>query len=101
MDAIGSCPSCASPLAQPLGWTALPAGGGALLDLRCPECDSCSRLHLADGELAALERRCADHRATIVRAYEASVTESMEALGELLAEALSRDLVGPDDFAPR
>lgn len=94
------CPSCGSALLQPLR-SRPGVDGEMVVDLRCPECfmwmqECCSR-----GELAALDRRHAAWRETLVDAYEQSVTESMEALAVCLAAALELDLVGADDFAPR
>ena len=51
-------------------------------------------------EMADLDKRQNASRDQIVAAYEQSVAESMEQLADTLAEALARDLLGPDDFAP-
>jgi hypothetical protein len=94
------CPSCGSPLLQPL--RSRPAGDGDMLvDLRCPECfmwmqECCSRVDLAE-----LDKRHAAWRELLVDAYERSVAESMEALAVCFGQALELDLVGADDFAPR
>jgi len=47
-----------------------------------------------------LERGRLEARQSLLAAYEASVDESMTALADRLAEALARDLIGPDDFRP-
>ena len=48
-----------------------------------------------------LDARQSEWRQTILTAYELSVSEAMEELAACLAAALERDLIGPDDFAPR
>jgi hypothetical protein len=92
-----ACPSCGSPLLQPLRWA---AGAGAV-EMRCPECESCFRRGYAPAAMAALEARQVAARRQLVAAHEQLVSESMEALAGRLREALEQDLVGPDDFAPR
>jgi hypothetical protein len=94
------CPSCGSSLLQPL--RSRPGGSGDMLvDLRCPECFTWMQECCTRGELVELDKQQAEWREAIVAEYERSVTESMEALAVCLGAALERDLVGPDDFAPR
>jgi hypothetical protein len=52
-------------------------------------------------DMRELDRRQAEWRAAILAEYERSVAESMEMLAICLEEALQRDLVSADDFAPR
>ena len=72
-----------------------------LVDLRCPECMTHLQAPYTRADMAELDRRQSEWREEIVAAYERSVTENMEALATSLREALARDLVGADDFAPR
>jgi hypothetical protein len=93
------CPSCGSPLLQPLG-SRPGTGGEMMVDLRCPECFTWMQECCTRGELAELDKCQAAWRELLVDAYERSVTESMEALAVCLGAALELDLVGADDFAP-
>ena len=100
MAALVVCPGCGSALLQPLRSRPDP-DGAMVVDLRCPECfmwmqECCSRVDLAE-----LDKRQAAWRELLVDAYERSVLESMEALAVCFGQALERDLVGADDFAPR
>ena len=94
------CPSCGSPLLQPLRWEAK-GEAEVQLDLRCPECLAWMQGVCTPVELEALDRAQAAGRDDLVTAYERSVAESMEALAACFATALALDLVGADDFAPR
>ncbi len=71
------------------------------VDLRCVECSRWTEESVTRCQLAALDRRHSAERVGLQLAYERCVAESMEALAQCLAIALERDLVGPDDFAPR
>ena len=87
-------------MAQPLGWVAL-EDGDALLDLRCPECQSCSRVPATAADLERLDREQTEWRADLVRLYELFVAEAMERLCECMVAALDLDLLTADDFRPR
>lgn len=99
MSGAARCPACASSLLHPQRLRS--EGGRLTLDLRCAECGRWSEGVVSRCELEALERDRAAGRRELLRAYDRCVAESMEALAECLAVALERDLVGPDDFAPR
>jgi len=94
------CPGCGSGLLQPLRCQAGKAGE-TVVELRCPECFAWVQDTLSGAELRALDARQAALRGELVRAYERSVAESMEALAFCLGMALELDLVGADDFGPR
>jgi hypothetical protein len=100
MPTLSECPACGSRLVQPLRARAQD-DGGMLVDLRCPECYAWRQAACDRGELAELDRGQAEARESLLRSYERCVTESMEALGVCLGQALALDLIGPDDFAPR
>ncbi|HVL94595.1 MAG TPA: hypothetical protein VM266_01910 [Solirubrobacteraceae bacterium] len=100
MPPVQVCPGCGSELVQPLRWQQR-KGGELLVELRCPECGVVMQACHTPQEMEELDRRQTECRDQIVAAYERSVAESMEALAANLREALERDLVGPDDFAPR
>ena len=95
-----ACPSCVSPLPQPLRWEQLPSGD---LDvrLRCPECETCFRVTHTPAAMRELDLRQTAGRERLVTAYELMVSESMEALANSLTAAFARDLLTADDFAPR
>lgn len=100
MAAPTSCPSCESPLVQPLGWC-LRSDDEIVVELRCPECFTWMQGCFTAQDMRELDRVTNERRAQVVSAYERCVAESMEALARCLAHALALDLVGPDDFAPR
>jgi uncharacterized Zn finger protein len=97
---LPTCPSCGSDLVQPLR-SQKDEGGDLLVELRCPECFVVMQACHTAAEMAELDRRQTASREQIVAAYERSVAESMSQLADTMAEALARDLVGPDDFAVR
>jgi len=72
-----------------------------MVDLRCPECDTWMQGCFTQADMKELDRQQTAGREEIVASYELQVAEAMEALAELLQQALALDLVGPDDFAPR
>ena len=95
-----TCPHCGSSFLQPLRCEAR-AQDSVAVELRCGECgrwvtEACTR-----AEVRELDKRQAEWRQVIVTAYERSVAETMDALATCLGAALARDLIGPDDFAPR
>jgi uncharacterized protein with PIN domain len=98
--ALNVCPSCSSPLLQPLRSRAS-KGDEVMVDLRCPECNAWLQLAVRPAEAEELDRAQADGRRELVDAYHRSVIESMESLAFCLHIALDQDLVGADDFAPR
>ncbi len=100
MAALNVCPSCSSPLLQPLRSRAS-KGDEVMVDLRCPECNAWLQLAVRPAEAEELDRAQADGRRELVDAYHRSVIESMESLAFCLHIALDQDLVGADDFAPR
>lgn len=100
MAAPELCPSCFSHLLQPM--RAEPhEGGGLLIHMRCPECFACFEATLKERDWRELDRAHNENRAVLVAAYERSVSESMNALASCFSQALERDLLGADDFAPR
>jgi hypothetical protein len=72
-----------------------------LVELRCADCASWLSETFTRGEVRELDREQAECRQVLVDAYERSVSESMDALAKLFGVALSLDLIGADDFAPR
>ena len=69
------------------------------VSLRCSDCMTWLEVPFTRAEMEELDRCQAEWREEIVAAYERSVSESMEALAEILGPALEQDLVGADDFA--
>jgi threonine synthase len=95
-----SCASCGSHLVHPQRWHQR-KDGELLVELRCPECFTVTQTCHTQEEMEELDRRQSASREQLVAAYERAVTENMEAMAGSLREALARDLVGADDFAPR
>ncbi len=96
--ALQMCPRCDSGLVQPLS-SSRKADGLLAVELRCPECEARLRVSATDEQVVAYEEHCDQLRAAMKRDYERCVTESMEALADILARALALDLVSADDFA--
>jgi hypothetical protein len=72
-----------------------------MVDLRCPECNTWMQGCFSQADMKELDRLQTAGREEIQSAYEVQVAEAMEALITVLHSALTLDLVGPDDFAPR
>jgi hypothetical protein len=72
-----------------------------LVELRCAECTIWLSEPHTRAEMRRLDARQAELRQVLLDAYERSVSESMLALAALFGAALSLDLIGADDFAPR
>jgi erythromycin esterase-like protein len=100
MPSLPTCPGCGSELVQPLRWQQQ-SSGELLVELRCPECFVVMQACHTAQEMEELDRRQTASREQIQNAYDRAVAENMEATAASLHEALARDLVGPDDFAPR
>jgi hypothetical protein len=100
MPALPTCPSCGSDLVQPLRWEQR-RRDELLVELRCPECHVVMQASHTAAEMEELDRRQTANRDQIRDAYDRAVAESMASLADALHEALARDLVGADDFAPR
>jgi hypothetical protein len=75
--------------------------GDVLVELRCPECHIVMQACHSQKDMADLDRQQAESRDVIRDTYERMVSESMTILADRLRDALDRDLIGPDDFAPR
>ena len=98
--APSSCPHCGSRFLQPLRCEAK-GEEVVLVELRCADCATWLSESFTRAEVRALDREQAECRQVLVDAYEQSVSESMDALATLFGVALSLDLIGADDFAPR
>lgn len=99
MPAICVCPSCSSELVQPLRWKERP-DGDVLVELRCPECHTVVQACHSPQDMQELDRLQSVSRDALRASYEAMVAESMTTLADRWRDALDRDLIGPDDFAP-
>lgn len=100
MAVLSACPGCGSSFLQPLRCETTGADQ-ILVELRCSDCMIWMQATHSRAEMRELDRRQAAWRAAILAEYERSVAESMEQLAACLEEALERDLVSADDFAPR
>ncbi|CAA9474552.1 MAG: hypothetical protein AVDCRST_MAG69-325 [uncultured Solirubrobacteraceae bacterium] len=94
-----ACPACRSTLLHP---QRLRPGDApeTTVDLRCAECSEWTHGTYAPSELAELDRERLAGRLALVQAYELCVSQSMERFADSFGDALRRDLLGPDDFAP-
>jgi hypothetical protein len=92
-----SCSACASELLQVEAWRERD-GGGLILRLRCPECDARLVRNLDAREAALVDDALSQARVEMVAFYEAVVRSNIADEAELLATALTLDLIGPDDF---
>ena len=70
------------------------------LKLRCPECEARISIVATEAQVAAYEDNLDEGRDNVKRAYDRCVAESMEALADCFARALTLDLVTADDFLP-
>jgi hypothetical protein len=96
---LTTCPSCASPFLQPLRCEVQQDADEVLVDLRCSDCMTLLHVPFTREDMAELDRCQTEWRDEILAAYERSVSESMQALAEILGPALELDLVCADDFA--
>lgn len=96
---LNVCPHCGSPFVQPLCWERLP-GGVIQLELRCPECEAWMAGTFSAERVAALDEALQAGRADLALLYERMVRNALHEEADRLAEALARDLVGPEDFRP-
>ena len=94
------CPHCASRSVHPTQWQAQ-ADGGISLRLRCPECLAAMEGTFPAALVRELDRELAAGRALVRDAYERVVRRHMYQELRALRNALSRDLIGADDFRPR
>jgi hypothetical protein len=94
------CPHCASRFVHPTRWQAQP-NGTISLRLRCPECQVAMEGTFAAAAVRELDRELASGRALVRDAYERIVRRHMYQELQALRNALARDLIGADDFAPR
>jgi predicted amidophosphoribosyltransferase len=98
--ASSTCPHCGSSFLQPLRCEAQ-GEDAVLVELRCAHCTIWISEPHTRAEMRELDMRQAEWRQVLLDAYERSVTDSMDALATLFGIALSLDLIGADDFAPR
>jgi len=94
------CPHCSSRYVHPTRWQAQPDGAIAL-SLRCPECLSAMEGTFAATRVRELDRELASGRAQVRMAYDRTVRRNMYLELQVLRNALARDLLSADDFAPR
>lgn len=69
------------------------------LTLRCPDCSSWMSGTFSADRVRELDRQLSLGRSALRAAYERTVRVNMARELESLAAALSRDLIGPDDFS--
>jgi hypothetical protein len=94
------CPHCFSRYVHPTRWQAQP-DGAISLRLRCPECDFATEGTFAAPRVRELDRELAQGRAAVRESYERLVRRHMYQELQALRNALTRDLIGADDFRPR
>jgi hypothetical protein len=94
------CPHCSSRYVHPTQWQAQP-DGAISLQLRCPECLVAMQGTFPADRVRELDRELSFGRAAVRDSYERLVRRHMYQELQALRNALSRDLIGPDDFLPR
>lgn len=97
---LWECPRCVSRYVQPLEWEVLPSGRVSL-ELRCPDCLTGRTGTFTMEQVRQLERVLVRGRAELKVVYRRMVRDNMYRELEALKSGLERDLIGPDDFAPR
>jgi len=97
--ALCECVYCGSRLVNAAETRPLP-GGAVWASLRCPDCERWRTGRFALERIRELDRMAAGGRAEIRALHERAVRDNMYRELTSLREALSRDLVGADDFAP-
>jgi hypothetical protein len=91
------CPSCSSPLVQPVEWE--PAGDDAWsVLLRCPECEVFQAGVYGQAELDAYDVELDRGESLLRVAYLQASTENMEAEIDSFAQALAAGAILPEDF---
>src|SRR6059058_4405884 len=94
------CPHCSSRYVHPIHWQAQPDGAIALR-LRCPECQVAMEGTFPAARVRELDRELAAGRAAVRDCYDRTVRRHMYQELQFLRNALARDLISADDFAPR
>jgi hypothetical protein len=94
------CPHCSSRYVHPIHWQAQPDGAIALR-LRCPECQVAMEGTFPASRVRELDRELAAGRAAVRDCYDRTVRRHMYQELQFLRNALARDLISADDFAPR
>lgn len=94
------CPHCASRYVHPTRWEAQP-DGAITLHLRCPECLAAMRGTFSVTRVRELDRELSAGRARVRDSYQRAVRRHMYQELQALRNALARDLISADDFAPR
>lgn len=97
--ALCECVYCGSRLVHATETRTLP-GDAVWASLRCPDCQRWRTGRFATSRLRELDGVVAAGRAELRTLHERAVRENMYAELSSLREALRRDLVGADDFAP-
>jgi hypothetical protein len=95
-----ACARCGSSALCPTDWRADDPQGWTI-DGRCGECGAWQALRLSNAQAARLDVDLDAQRAAIERDADALEMARMRDELETFAEALRRDLVGPDDFGRR
>lgn len=95
---LSECPHCGSNYVQPTEGRALP-DGKVSLTLRCPDCTTWMSGTFSADRVRELDRQLSLGRAALRASYEKTVRVNMAAELRSLAAALSRDLIGADDFS--
>jgi hypothetical protein len=96
-QSLAVCGVCASNLVQPQGWREL-RDGTLMLDLRCPECFTCTTGSFDAQRVADYDDRLIESRQSMLADYELILRHNMRELSESFERALALDLIGPDDF---
>jgi hypothetical protein len=91
------CPSCDSPLVQPVQWFEQGEGHWHV-ELRCPECGWWGRGSFNQTEVDRFDEQLDSGAQELIEDLRALTRANMEQEIDTFAEALSADLVLPEDF---
>ena len=91
------CPSCSSPLVQPVEWEPTGDDSWSVL-LRCPECEVFQAGVYGQAELDAYDVELDRGESLLRVAYLQVSTENMEAEIDSFALALAAGAILPEDF---
>lgn len=94
------CPACDSGLVQPQMWQKSDGPDGWRIWLRCPECEWTEDDVFSSNEIDEFDAVLDAGVQVLDKSLEGLTRNNMEELVGSFAVALSRDLIGADDFLP-
>jgi hypothetical protein len=96
-DGMHTCPSCSSDLVQPAQWFEQD-GSNWHVELRCPECDWWGKGSFSQSEIDRYDEVLDSGAQELIEDLRALTRSNMEQEIDSFVEALTADLVLPEDF---